>query len=91
MLSLNDILIALGGVLVIIVALHAYAHWSIRNIDRNEETETSRLPDLRVSATRPRLHPHVGRLRRTARRQHEEHLVVLDRSPDKAARVVVRS
>ncbi len=38
MLSLNDILIALGGVLAIIVALHAYAHWSIRNIDSNTET-----------------------------------------------------
>jgi hypothetical protein len=35
-LSLNDILVALGGVIAIIVALHAYAHWSVRNIDRNE-------------------------------------------------------
>jgi hypothetical protein len=39
MLGLNDILIALGGVLAIIVALHAYAHWSIRNIDNNTETK----------------------------------------------------
>jgi hypothetical protein len=40
MLSLNEILMTLGGVLAIItVALHAYAHWSIRNIDRNQETE----------------------------------------------------
>jgi hypothetical protein len=39
MLSLNAILMALGGVLAIMVALHAYAHWSIRNIDRNEEME----------------------------------------------------
>jgi hypothetical protein len=38
MLSLNDILIALGGVLAVIVALHAYAHWSIRDIDNNTET-----------------------------------------------------
>ena len=38
MLNLNDILIALGGVLAIIIALHAYAHWSIRNIDKNTET-----------------------------------------------------
>ena len=38
MLGLNDILIALGVVLAIIVALHAYAHWSIRNIDNNSET-----------------------------------------------------
>jgi hypothetical protein len=38
MLSLNDVLIALGGVLAIIVALHAYAHWSIRNIESNTET-----------------------------------------------------
>jgi hypothetical protein len=38
MLNLTDILIALGGVLAIIVALHAYAHWSIRNIDKNTET-----------------------------------------------------
>jgi hypothetical protein len=39
MLSLNDILIVLGSVLAIIVALHAYAQWSIRNIDRNNDTE----------------------------------------------------
>jgi hypothetical protein len=38
MLGLNDILIALGGVLAIIVALHAYTHWPIRNIDNNTET-----------------------------------------------------
>jgi hypothetical protein len=38
MLGPNDILIALGGVLAIIVALHAYAHWSIRNIDNNTMT-----------------------------------------------------
>jgi hypothetical protein len=38
MLGLNDILIALAGVLAVIVALHAYAHWSIRNIDNNTET-----------------------------------------------------
>jgi hypothetical protein len=38
MLSLNDILIALGGVLAIIVALHAYAHWSLRNIESNNDT-----------------------------------------------------
>jgi hypothetical protein len=37
MLSLNDILIGLGGALAVIVALHAYAHWSIRNIDRSKE------------------------------------------------------
>ena len=40
MLSLNDILIALGGVLAIIVALHAYAHWSIRDIDKNTQIES---------------------------------------------------
>jgi hypothetical protein len=40
MLSLNDILIALGGMLAIIVALHAYAHWSIRNIDKNGAMES---------------------------------------------------
>lgn len=39
MLSLNGILIVLGGVLAVIVALHVYAHWSIRNIDRNEEEQ----------------------------------------------------
>jgi hypothetical protein len=48
-LSLNDILIALGGVLVIIVALHAYAHWSIRNLDRNKETKNREDAFLRRS------------------------------------------
>ena len=38
MLTLNDIWIALGSVLAIIVALHVYAHWSIRNIDGSTET-----------------------------------------------------
>jgi hypothetical protein len=38
MFSLDIILIVLGVVLAIVVALHAYARWSIRNIDRTEMT-----------------------------------------------------
>ncbi len=55
MLNLNDILIALGGVLAIIIALHAYAHWSIRNIDKNTETKDREDAFLRRSdlAARP--------------------------------------
>ena len=40
MLSLNEIWIALGSVLAIVAALHAYAHWSIRNIDTNTQRDS---------------------------------------------------
>ena len=58
MLSLTGIVIALGGVLAVILALHAYAQWSIRNIDRTTGT-TNREG---TSVTRSDLAPRAGDL-----------------------------
>jgi hypothetical protein len=54
MLGPTDILIALGGMLATIVALHAYAHWSIRNIDNNTKTQNRQEDGSRVLIGRTR-------------------------------------
>ena len=61
MSGLSGILIVLGGVLAIIVALHAYAHWSIRNIDNNTETTD---PEENIRLTRSDLTERPGDLSR---------------------------
>jgi hypothetical protein len=53
MLGPTDILIALGGVLATIVALHAYAHWSIRNIDTKTQDRQEAGSGVLIGRTRP--------------------------------------
>jgi hypothetical protein len=67
MLSLTDIVIGLGGVLASVVALHAYAQWSIRNIDRT--TETTNRED--TSVTRSDLTARSGDLSAIPVRAHD--------------------